>query len=97
MERRKFRVLFSPAAQKDIEGMQVGAALQVTRDVLNYLEAYPLPLGKTRIRKLTGFNPPLYRLRNGDFRAYYRISKDDVVVLAITNRKDSEKLLKTLR
>jgi mRNA-degrading endonuclease RelE of RelBE toxin-antitoxin system len=62
-----------------------------------YLELSPLPIGKTRIKKLTGFAPPLYRLRSGDFRAYYRIISKPIVILAITHKKDSEKLLKKLR
>jgi mRNA-degrading endonuclease RelE of RelBE toxin-antitoxin system len=38
----------------------------------------------------------LFRLRSGDFRAYYRIGGDEVVVLAITRRKDSDKRLKRI-
>jgi hypothetical protein len=36
----------------------------------------------------------LHRLRSGDFRAYYRIVSSDVIILAITNEKDNEKILK---
>jgi len=46
---------------------------------------------------LTGYKPSLYRLRSGDFRAYYRILPGTVVILAVTKRKDSAKLLKTLK
>lgn len=72
-------------------------ALQVAKDAKAYLEDTPVPFGKTRIKKLTGFNPPLYRLRSGDFRAYYRLLGREVVILAVTQRKDSEKILKKLR
>ncbi|MBI5674211.1 MAG: hypothetical protein HZC48_00085 [Nitrospirae bacterium] len=41
--------------------------------------------------------PPISRLRSGDFRAYYRILSDDVSVLAVTHKKDTEKFLKELR
>ena len=34
---------------------------------------------------------PLYRLRSSDFRAYYRIVSGDVIILAITHKKDSGK------
>jgi mRNA-degrading endonuclease RelE of RelBE toxin-antitoxin system len=36
-------------------------------------------------------------LRSGDFRAHYRILPGTVVILAVTKRKDSTKLLKTLK
>ncbi len=97
MDRRKFKVIFSPTAIRDIEGFEADKALQLVKDIKKYLESSPLPIGKTRIKKLTGFAPPLYRLRSGDFRAYYRITSKDIIVLAITHKKDSEKLLKKFR
>ena len=97
MDRRRFNVIFSPSAFRDIERFETDKALQLVKDIKKYLELSPLPIGKTRIKKLTGFAPPLYRLRSGDFRAYYRITSQDIVILAITRKKDSEKLLKKLR
>jgi mRNA-degrading endonuclease RelE of RelBE toxin-antitoxin system len=90
---RKFKVVFSPSAEKQIEGLETDDAIQLAKDIEAYLETSPLPLGKPRIKKLTGFEPPLYRLRSGDFRAYYRIISGKVVILAITNKKDSDKFL----
>ena len=97
MEEKKFRVLFAPSAQRDIETLETDAAIQVARDIKAYLETTPLPFGKSRIKKIIGYNPPLYRLRSGDYRAYYRIVARDVVVVAVTNKKDSEKILKKLK
>ena len=97
MDRKKFKVLFSPAAQRDFEKIELTRALQIAKDIKEFLESGPFPFGKTRIKRLTGFDPPLYRLRSGDFRIYYRIFTNEVVLMAITNRKDSEKLLKKLR
>jgi mRNA-degrading endonuclease RelE of RelBE toxin-antitoxin system len=95
--KKRFDVIFSPSAQKEIEALEGEDAVRLVRNVKSYLEETPHPFGKTRIKKLTGFNPPLYRLRSGDFRAYYRIVADKVVILAITHKKDSEKILKKLR
>lgn len=97
MEPKKFNIIFSPAAQRDIERLDLEEALQIARDTKNYLKSSPSPLGKTRIKKLTGFDPPLYRLRSGDYRAYYRVVSRDVIILAITHKKDSEKYLRRLR
>ena len=94
MSSRKFKVIFSPSAQKEIESLEVDAALQLAKDVKAYLETSPLPFGKTRIKKLTGFKQPLYRLRSGEYRAYYRIVSGEVIILAVTNKKDSAKILK---
>ena len=94
MASRKFKVIFSPSAQKEIESLETDAALQLAKDIKSYLESSPLPFGKTRIKKLTGFKPPLYRLRSGEFRVYYRIISGEVIILTVTNKKDSEKILK---
>lgn len=97
MEEKKFEVVFSPAAQRDIERLEVEEALQVAQDIKRYQETSPFPFGKNRIKKLTGFSPPLYRLRSGDFRAYYRIVNKEAIILAVTHKKDSEKLLKKIK
>ncbi len=97
MEPKKFKVIFSPSAQREIEALEADAAIQLAKDIKTYLETSPLPFGKSRIKKMTGYNPPLYRLRSGYFRAYYRIYPHEVAILAITHKKDSEKLLKKLK
>jgi len=94
---RKFKVIFTHSAQKEIESLETDDAIQLSKDIKSYLETSPVPFGKTRIKKLTGFEPFLYRLRSGDFRAYYHIVSGEVIILAITNKKDSEKLLKKHR
>jgi mRNA-degrading endonuclease RelE of RelBE toxin-antitoxin system len=96
MREKRLKVIFSPAAARDIEGLETAAAIPLVKDVQSYLEVRPIPIGKSRIKKLAGFNPPLFRLRSDDFRAYYRIGGDEVVVLAITRRKDSDKRLKRI-
>lgn len=97
MEEKRFKVVFSPAAERDIEAVAVSDAIQLVRDIQKYLEISPLPYGKSRIKKMTGYNPALYRLRSGNFRAYYSIIGRNVVILAVTHKKDSEKILNKLR
>jgi mRNA-degrading endonuclease RelE of RelBE toxin-antitoxin system len=94
---KRFKVIFSPPVLREIERLETDTALQLAKDIKSHLETSPLPIGKSRIKKLTGYNPPLYRLRSGDFRAYYRILPDSVVILAITHKKESEKFLKRIK
>jgi mRNA-degrading endonuclease RelE of RelBE toxin-antitoxin system len=91
---KRFKVIFSPSAQKEIESFKADDAIRLVKDIRSYLETSPIPFGKKRIKKLTNFEPPLYRLRSGDFRAYYRIISGEVIILAITRKKDSDKILK---
>ncbi len=96
MSVKKLRVVLAGSAERDLRKLEPALALELCRDMVFYLEAGPLPIGKPRIKKLAGFSPPLYRLRSGDFRAYYRIREGEVVVLAIRNKKDSEKFLRRI-
>ena len=93
----RFRVVYTAAAQADLEQLDPDDAIQIVTDAATHLSDAPLPIGKTRLKRLSGFTPPLYRLRSGDFRAYYRICGTEVVILRVTDRKDAEKLLKRLR
>lgn len=96
MRERRLKVVFSPAAVRDIEGIEDAEAIPLVKDIVAHLETRPIPIGKPRIKKLSGFEPALYRLRCGEFRAYYRIHGDEVVILAVTRRKDSDKRLKRI-
>lgn len=95
--KNRFRVIYSRPAQREIESLEIDTAIQIAGDINNYLEISPLRFGKSRIKKLTGFHPPLYRMRSGDFRIYYRIISSDIVVLAVIRKKDSQKALKKLK
>jgi len=93
----RFKIIYSAAAQADLERLDPDDAIRVVTDAATHLSDSPLPIGKTRLKRLGGFTPPLYRLRSGDFRAYYRICGAEIVILRITDRKDADKLLKRLR
>lgn len=96
MREKRLKVIFSPAAARDVESLETAAAIPLVKDIQAYLEVRPIPFGKSRIKKLVGIAPPLFRLRSGDFRAYYRICGDEVVILAVTRRKESDKRLKRI-
>ena len=96
MREKRLKVVFSPAAVRDVERLEPAEAIALVKDVRAYLETRPVPIGKSRIKKLAGCDPPLYRLRSGDLRAYYRLSGDEVIVLAVALRKDSAKRLKRI-
>jgi mRNA-degrading endonuclease RelE of RelBE toxin-antitoxin system len=93
---KRLKVVFAPSAARDVESLKGEEAISLVRDIQAYLETRPIPIGKPRIKKLAGYDPPLYRLRSGDFRTYYRIRGAEVVVLVVTRRKDSEKRLRRI-
>ncbi len=96
MGEKRFSLVFSPAAVRDVEALEDAAAIRLIKDIQAYLEVRPIPIGKSRVKKLSGYAPPLYRIRSGDLRAYYRIRGLEVVILAVNHRKDSERRIKRI-
>lgn len=88
-------VFLSPGAERDLKKMPPRERQRALKSCLD-LRSDPLPLGK-RVKQLRGFDPPLYRLRIGDYRAIYRVAEDGVVVLAVIHRSELAEALRTLR
>ncbi len=91
----KFVVKTSKAFIKELDDIPAEVALEIV-ERLKILKVAPLPFGKSLIKKLRGFTPPLYRLRVGEYRVLYRIIKNQVIVLKIIARKQLERELKRL-
>jgi len=94
---KQFRVELGPGAERDLGALPNDIQRSVLIEIDLRLRLEPYRELKTRIKRLTGILPPLYRLRVGDYRAYYRITEDRVVVLAILHKKDTERWLKRSR
>jgi mRNA-degrading endonuclease RelE of RelBE toxin-antitoxin system len=97
MQAKRFKILLNAAAKRDLMTLESEQALQIAQDIRAYLEVNPIPFGKPRLKKLLGYDPHLYRLRSGDLRAFYRIEGDQVIILAVRPKKDSEKFLKRIQ
>ena len=94
---KEFRVELGTGAERDLGALPTNIQRVVLAEITLRLRSEPYREIKTRIKRLTGIIPPLYRLRVGDYRVYYRILEDRVVVLAMMHKKDSERWLKRIR
>lgn len=56
----------------------------------------PFPKGK-RVKQLSGFEPPLYRLRVGEYRVVYKVEGERVIILVVIHRSELEAALRSLR
>ncbi len=86
-----FVIEFAKEAERETRVLPTPDARTILREIQNRLSTEPFKGSKTRIKRLVGFNPPLYRLRIGDYRAYYRIEASRVVILAVLHKKDCER------
>jgi mRNA-degrading endonuclease RelE of RelBE toxin-antitoxin system len=88
---------FAKDAEREIQALPLANAQTVLWEIQLRLSSEPAKESKTRIKRLMGFTPPLFRLRIGDYRAYYRITARQVVILTVLHKKDSEGWLKRRR
>lgn len=95
-DQHAFRIELSDGATRDLGRLPPDVQRATLREIQRWLSTHPFRELKTRVRRLAGIVPPLYRLRIGDYRAYYRIIGDRVVVLAILHKKDGERWLREL-
>ena len=89
-----FTIEFAREAEREIKSLPAANARMILQEIQHRLSSEPFKVSKTRIKRLVGFTPPLYRLRVGDYRAYYRLVAQQVVVLTVLHKKDSERWLK---
>ena len=91
---RRFSIEVSPHAERDLAKLLSAIARLILEELRARLSTEPIREIKTRVKRLIGFSPPLYRLRVGDYRVYYRVTLQHVVILSVFHKKDSDRWLK---
>lgn len=82
----------SPRALRDLQKLSGHDAGKIL-DNLEVLRDTPWP-GPPKVKKLRGHER--YRLRTGDYRSIFEIREGKVVILRIVDRKELERILRTL-
>jgi len=90
----RFRIELSPAASRDLDGLEMEVVRLVLQD-LKILQENPFPRGKL-IKKIKGKKTAFYRLRIDKFRIFFEILPMKVVVLRILNKKEVDRFIKGL-
>ena len=90
-----YRIELTPAAEKSLVKAAKSNRLLLKKldQALLSLAVNPVPAGS---KQLVGEDPPLYRVRVGDYRILYQI-EDDVLVFLVVHvghRKDVYRFLK---
>ena len=74
-----YAIEIAPAARRQLEKLDPPLRRRIARRI-DSLTNDPRPDG---VVKLTDVSPPLYRLREGDYRVVYAIHDDRLVVLVV--------------
>ncbi len=84
-----YQVYLSEKAQRDLDAFSDKITNQILADCAHLADA-PIPDGK-RIKKLQGFQVPLYRLRAGDYRVVFKRSGTRIDILRVLSKPDFQK------
>lgn len=79
---RRFSIEVASHAERDLVKLPSTTSRLILKEI------------KTRIKRLTGSAPSLYRLRVLDYRVYYRVVLQRVIILDAFHKKDSDRWLK---
>lgn len=92
---KKRSVELTPRALRELdaapESLQLRIALKIKR-----LSGDPLPRGAP-VKRLQGFEAPVFRLRIGDYRAVFVVEEKRIVVLRIIHRRELERAIAALK
>lgn len=80
-----YSVQLTRAGHRDLNDLPIQIQKQIAADIKS-LPSNPFPQG-IKIKKLKGFDFPLFRLRSGDFRVLYRIDGKEITLMRIIDRK----------
>jgi mRNA-degrading endonuclease RelE of RelBE toxin-antitoxin system len=79
------RAIFSDEARADVRAIDRETALRLLETLARFLETQA-----GDVKQLRGFDPPLYRLRIGDWRVIFRKSGDEAIdVVRVRNRREA--------
>jgi mRNA interferase RelE/StbE len=77
----RYDILMAPEAVADLNDLKANVRAVVRDAIEEHLRHQPAKASKSRIKKLRGFSRPQYRLRIGDTRVFFDVTRSVVEVL----------------
>ena len=89
----RFEILLAPEALQDLKHLKAHDRAEVRDAIEVHLRHQPTKTGKSRIKRLRGISRPQFRLRVGEIRIFYDVTKDVVEILAIVSKSEAAEWL----
>jgi mRNA interferase RelE/StbE len=90
----RYEIILAPEAANDLKFLDAHLRAEIRDALERHLRHEPTKISKSRIKRLRGLSRPQYRLRVGEIRIFYDVSKNAVEVLAIISKAQSEAWLR---
>src|SRR3954463_14431963 len=91
-----FKINFDPEARGDLKTMRGFERAGILDAIERLLVPSPTITSRSRIKRLRGIDSPEYRLRVGEMRVFYDVEDDEVYVLRILPKSESDQYLKEM-
>jgi len=81
-----YEIIFAPDANKALQKIRAYDRVAILDAIERHLRHEPTRTSRSRIKQLRDLRHPQYRLRIGDLRVFYDISKKRVEVVGIMHK-----------
>jgi mRNA interferase RelE/StbE len=85
----RYEVVLAPEAAKAFRSLPAYRRAEVRDALEQHLRHEPTRTSKRRIKRLRGLSQPQYRLRVGEVRVFYDVTREAVEVLAIVTKAEA--------
>lgn len=89
----RFEIILAPEAVEDLKRLTANVRATVRTALEAHLRHAPEKTSRSRIKRLRGLRRPQYRLRVGEVRVFYDVSRTSVEILAIVAKSEAESWL----
>jgi mRNA-degrading endonuclease RelE of RelBE toxin-antitoxin system len=85
----RYEVVLAPGAARAYRALPAYRRAEVRDALERHLRHKPTRVSKSRIKRLRGLSQPQYRLRVGEVRVFYDVTRKAVEVLAIVTKAEA--------
>ena len=89
----RYEVVLAPEAARAFRSLPAYHRAEVRDALERHLRNEPTRVSKSRIKRLRGLSQPQYRLRVGEVRVFYDVTREAVEVLAIVTKAEAARWL----
>src|SRR5438094_8328006 len=89
MARMRYEVVLAPEAARSYRSLSAYHRAEVRDALERHLRHEPTRVSKSRITRLHGLSHPQYRLRVGEVRVFYDVTREAVEVLAAVTKAEA--------
>lgn len=89
----RYEVVLAPEAARAFKALPAYRRAEVRDALERHLRGEPTRVSKSRIKRLRGLSQPQYRLRVGEVRVFYDVTREAVEILAIVTKAEAARWL----